>query len=99
MNTSSIDTLPLSSHKITIGFVSSLFGYLMYYVRKEIETNTNTNTNRVIMTKLYGVSCCVIVCVIICVIICVVSCCVEVTESTFHVQLIILYGQMMRTEQ
>jgi len=82
-----------SSHEITIGFVSSLIGYLMYYVRKQRETNTNTN--KVIMTKLYGVSCCVIVCVIICV----VSCCVEVTNNIFHVQLIILYGRMMRTEQ
>ena len=49
-----------SSHEITIDFVSSLFGYLMYYVRKQIETNTN----KVIMTKLYSVSCCVIICVV-----------------------------------
>ena len=42
-----------SSHEITIGFVSSLFGYLMYFVRKQIEMNTNN----VIMTKLYGISC------------------------------------------
>ena len=74
-----------SSHEITIGFVSSLFGYLIYYVRKEIETNTNTNTNRVIMTKLYGVSWFAIVCVIICV----VSCCVGFTKNTFRVQLVI----------
>ena len=65
-----------ASHEITIGFVSSLFGYLMYYVRKQIETHTNMNTNGVIMTKLYGVSCCAIVCVIICV----VSCCVGFTK-------------------
>jgi len=71
----------LSSHEITIGFVSSLFGYLMYYVRKQIETNMNTN--KVIMTKLYGVSCCAIVCVIICV----VSCCVN--KNNFRVRLII----------
>ena len=62
----------LSSHEITIGFVSSLFAYLMYYVHKQIEMNTN----KVIMTKLYGVSCCAIVCVIICV----VSCCVGFTK-------------------
>ena len=62
----------------------------MYYVRKQIDMDMNTN--KVIMTKLYGVSCCVIVCVIICIIICVISCCVEVTKNTFHVQLIILYG-------
>ena len=43
----------------------------MYYVHKQIETNTN----KVIMTKLYGVSCCSIVCVIICA----VSCCVGFT--------------------
>jgi len=46
----------------------------MYYVCKQIETNMNTN--KVIMTKLYGVSCCAIVCVIICV----VSCCVGFTK-------------------
>ena len=44
----------------------------MYYVHKQIEMNTN----KVIMTKLYGVSCCAIVCVIICV----VSCCVGFTK-------------------
>ena len=55
----------------------------MYYVHKQTETNTNANT--VIMTKLYGVSCCAIVCVIICV----VSCCIGFTKNTFRVQLII----------
>ena len=80
----------LSSHEITNGFVSSLFGYLMYYVHKQIETNTN----KVIMTKLYGVSCCAIVCVIICV----VSCCVGFTKNTFRVQLII-YCTVKRWEQ
>ena len=55
---------------LTIGFVSSLFGYLMYYKRKQIETNTN----KVIMTKIYGVSGCIIICVVsCCVIICVVN--------------------------
>ena len=44
-----------SSHEITIAFVSSLFGYLMYYIQKQ--TETNMNTNKVIMSKLYGVSC------------------------------------------
>ena len=60
MNTPSINMFHLPSHEITIGFDSSLFGYLMYYVRKLIETNTN----KVIMTTLYGVSGCDIICVV-----------------------------------
>ena len=74
-----------SSHEITIGLDSSLFGYLMYYIHKQ--TETTTKTNKVIMTKLYGVSCCAIVCVIICIVSCVVSCCVN--KNNFRVQLII----------
>ena len=54
--TPSINIVFPSSHEIRIGFVSSLLGYLMY-VRKQIETNANTNMNKVIMTKLYGISC------------------------------------------
>ena len=83
----------LSSHEITIGFVSSLFGYLMYYVRKQIETNTNTK--KVVMTKLYGVSCCAIVCVIICV----VSCCIGFTKILSVYNYYIMYDQTMRTVQ
>ena len=53
------------------------------------------NMNRVIMTKLYGVSCCAIVCVIICV----VSCCVGFTKYFLCTIIYILYGQTMRTVQ
>ena len=50
------------------------------------------------MTKLYGVSGCVIICVVsCCVIICVVSC--FVNKNSFRVQLIISYDQTMRTGQ
>ena len=58
MNTPSINILPLSSYEITIDSVSSLIGYLMYYVRKQIETNTNN----VILS--YMVLVVVIICVI-----------------------------------
>ena len=50
------------------------------------------------MTKLYGVSGCVIICVVsCCVIICVVSC--FVNKNSFRVQLVISYDQTMRTGQ
>jgi len=57
MHTSSIDIVFPASQETRIGSVTSPFGYLMYYVRKQIETNANTNTDKMIMTKLYGISC------------------------------------------
>jgi len=59
------------------GSVSSLFGYLMYYVRKQIEMNTN---NIILSyTVLVVVIACVIICVAGC---CVISCC-HVTKMIF----------------
>ena len=52
--------------------------------------------NKVIMTKLYGVSGCVIICVLICVLICVVSCCVNKNKFPCPINYI-MYDRTMRT--
>ena len=64
--------------------------YLLALLDEKIETNVNTN--KVIMTKLYGVSCCHCLCHHLC---CQLLCLHY--KNNFRVHLIILYGRTMRT--